>query len=273
LKNRGAVRFLFCLALLLLFCGRATAAIDIAVTSPWLTLMTRFLGGIQVRVHPLSGWDSSGGIVRYRSPSRRYPVIALDDAEARAYRISSLPVKTLFETVPGGTPVQPSSFLDPSSLAFIGQRLLGALSSIDPANYGYYQRRLAEFQSRTDTTVDVGRKLLKELVILDLTGASGKWIRAASEAPIRPPDRVMALWKSGKSLGTLSVALQDASRKGWVTVIDPWTPPLVKERTRGLPRVASIPAPVLEKEMLTILHDLYLAIWNASGKRVTPQKP
>ena len=272
MKNRGAVRSLFGLALLLLFSGTATAAIDIAVTSPWLTLMTRFLGGIQVRVHPLSGWDSSGGIVRHASPSRRYPAIALDAAEARAYRIGGS-ARTLFETVAGGTAVHPSSFLDPSSLSFIGQRLLGALSSIDPANYGYYQRRLAEFQSRTDTTVDVGRKLLEGLTILDLTGASGKWIRAAAEAPIRPPDRVMDLWKNGKSLETLSIALQDASRKGWVTVVDPWTPALVKERTRGFPRVASIPPPTLEKEMLTILHDLYLAIWNASGKRVTPRKP
>jgi hypothetical protein len=83
----------------------------------------------------------------------------------------------------------------------------------------------------------------------------------------------MALWKNGKSLETLSVALQDASRKGWVVVVDPWTPQSVRERTRGVPRVASIPAPVLEKEMLTILNDLYLAIWNASGKRITPQKP
>lgn len=273
MKSRGAVRSFLCLTILLLACGTARATIDIRVTSPWLTLMARFLGGIQVRVHPLSGWDANGGIVRYARPSRRYPAIALDDAEAKAYGISGRSVKTLFETVPGGSPVQASSFLDPSSLTFIAQRLLGALSSIDPGNYPYYQRRLAEFQSRTDTTVGVGRKLLEELVILDLTGASGKWIRAAAKAPIRPPDRVMALWKNGKSLETLSVALQDASKKGWVIVVDPWTPATVREKTRGMSHLASIPAPVLEKEMLTILHDLYLAIWNASGKRVTPQKP
>jgi hypothetical protein len=273
LKSRGVARSLFCIALLLLLSGRAWAVIDVTVTSPWLTLMARFIGGIQVRVHPLSGWDAGGGIIRYGKASRRYPAIALDETEARAYGISGRSVKTLFEAVPGGLPVQASSFLDPSSLAFIGQRLLGALSAIDPGNYAYYQRRLAEFQSRTDTTVSVGRKLLEGLVLLDLTGASGKWVRAAVEAPIRPPDRVMALWKNGKSLETLSVALQDASKNGWVVVVDPWTPQAVRERTKGIPRVASIPAPVLEKEMLSILNDLYLAIWNASGKRITPQKP
>ncbi len=273
MKNRGAVKGLSTLFFILVFCGTALAAIDVAVTSPWLALMTRFIGGIQVRVHPLSGWDQNGGIVRFSKPSRRFSVIALDEAEARAYGILGHSVKVLFETVPGGTPVKASSFWDPSSLAFIGQRLLGALSAIDPGNYTYYQRRLAEFQSRTDTTVGVGRKLLRGIVILDLTGSSGKWIRAAAESPIRPPERVLELWKEGKSLETLTIALQDASKKGWVIVVDSWTPAKVLEKTRGIPRVAVIPSPVLEKEMLTILHDLYLAIWNASGKRISPPKP
>ncbi len=273
MKNRGAARALFALAWILFFCGTARAAIDVAVTSPWLSLMTRFIGGIQVRVHPLSGWNQNGSIVRFSNPSRQFPAIALDEAEARAYGIRGRTLKVLFDSVPGGTPIKASAFWDPSSLAFIGQRLLGALSAIDPKNYAYYQRRLAEFQSRTDTTVGVGRKLLHGIVILDLTGASGKWIRAAAESPVRPPDRVLELWKEGKSLETLAIAIQEASSKGWVIVVDPWTPAKVIEKAKGSPRLASIPTPVLEKEMLTILHDLYLAIWNASGKRVSPPKP
>lgn len=273
MRNRGAVSFLLSLFSFFLLCGFAEAAVDIRVSNPWLSLMTRFVGGLQVRVHPLSGWNATGGVVRYSGSSKRFPAIALDEPEARAYRLGRGAVKTLFTKAPGGISPVPSAFFDPSALSFIGQRLLGAMSSIDPKNYVYYQRRLAEFQSRTDTTVGVGRQLLKGLVILDLTGASGKWIVAAAESPIRPPDRVMDLWKKGKSLETLGIALNDASRKNWVIAIDPWTPSTVREKIRGLPRVADIPPPSHEKEMLTILHDVYLTVWNASGKRLNPQKP
>lgn len=235
--------------------------------------MARFVGGVQVRVHPLSSWNEQGRVIRNFRPSSHFPIIAMDKTEASLYRVKGSSVKLLFETLPGGSSVREAAFLDPSSLAFIGQRLLGALSSIDPQNYAYYQRRLAEFQSRTDTTVGVGRKLLEKMVILDLTGAAGKWISAATDAPIRPPDHVMALWKEGKSLETLAIALQEASKNGWILVIDPWTPQTVIEKTRNMPHVASLPAPSLEKEMLTILHDLYLSIWNASGNRPNPRKP
>lgn len=273
MKNRGAVRAFAALLLLLCFCGKAAAARDVAVTSPWLSLMVRFVGGIQVRVHPLSGWDPSGRIVRYSRPGRRVPVIAIDLSDAKAFGIKDRQVRFLFAETGTAAPVKGSSFLDPSSLAFIGQRLLGALSSIDPENYAYYQRRLAEFQSRTETTVSVGKRLLKGTQVLDLTGHSGEWIRAAVEKPVRPPDRVLALWEKGQSLETLSIALQVAAQKGWVVVIDPWTPSTVREKTRGIPRLAAIPSPTLDKEMLTVLHDIYLAIWNASGKRVSPAKP
>jgi len=273
LKNQGAVRPLLFLVLFFYLCGFAEAAVDIRVANPWLALMTRFVGGLQVQVHALSGWNAAGGVVRYLSSSRRFPAIALDEAEARTFRLGKSGVKTLFTEAPVGISPVPSAFFDPSALSFIGQRLLGAMSSIDPKNYVYYQRRLAEFQSRTDTTVGVGRQLLKGLVILDLTGASGKWILAAAESPVRPPDRVMNLWKKGRSLETLGIALNEASRKNWVIAVDPWTPSNVREKVRGLPRVAEIPPPSQEKEMLTILHDVYLAVWNASGKRLNPQKP
>jgi hypothetical protein len=273
LKNRGAARVFAGFLLLLCFCGKAAAARDIAVTSPWLTLMVRFVGGIQVRVHPLSGWDPGGRTVRTSRPSRMLPVIAMDPSEAKAFGVKDRQVRFLFGETGTAAPVKVSSFLDPSSLAFIGQRLLGALSSIDPQNYAYYQRRLAEFQSRTETTVSVGKRLLKGTQVLDLTGYSGEWIRAAVEKPVRPPDRVLSLWEKGQSLETLSIALQEASQKGWVVVVDPWTSSTVKEKTRGIPRLAAIPAPTLEKEMLTILHDIYLTIWNASGKRISPVKP
>jgi hypothetical protein len=273
LRNRGAARVFAGFLLLLCFCGRAAAARDLAVTSPWLSLMVRFVGGIQVHVHPLSGWDSAGRTVRYSKPKAGVPVIAMDPSEARAFGIGNRQVRFLFGEAGPAAPVKSSSFLDPSSLAFIGQRLLGALSSIDPKNYAYYQRRLAEFQSRTETTVSVGKRLLKGTQVLDLTGHSGEWIRAAVESPVRPPDRVLLLWEKGQSLETLSIALQEAARKGWVVVVDPWTPPTVRGKTRGSPRLAEIAAPTLEKEMLTILNDIYLTIWNASGKRISPGKP
>jgi len=273
LKNRGAVSSLLFLVLFFHLCGFAEASVDIRVANPWLALMARFVGGLQVRVHPLSGWNTAGGVVRYSSSSGRFPAIALDEPEARAFRLGKSSVKTLFTEAPAGISPVPSAFFDPSALSFIGQRLLGAMSSIDPKNYVYYQRRLAEFQSRTDTTVGVGRQLLKGLVVLDLTGASGKWILAAAESPVRPPERVMSLWKKGKSLETLGIALDEASRKNWVIAVDAWTPSNVREKVREVTRVAEIPPPSQEKEMLTILHDVYLAIWNASGKRLNLQKP
>jgi hypothetical protein len=83
----------------------------------------------------------------------------------------------------------------------------------------------------------------------------------------------MELWNKGKSLESLSVALRDAAAKGWIVVVDSWTPATVREKVTGTPRLARIPAPSLEREMLTQLNDFYLAIWNASGRRVNPHKP
>lgn len=263
-RDRNKKRNILILAALASFLwGSAPSlALEISTTSPWLTMMVRFIGGDYAKVQPLSVWNASGGtqaVRRYRGGL----VLALDDKEAKAFSLGSASsgLALLYKNLPIQAELRESIFFDPSKLPFLGQRILNVLSGVDPENYPYYQRRLAEFQSRLESTLEMGRHLLPAMGGLDLTGASGAWVRAAVPGIIRPPADLWALWKRGESLDSLAAALAEAQSRGWVVITDTWTPLPIRERASTYPKRIALAPLVVEADMFVYLNNIYLEIW------------
>lgn len=98
------------------------------------------------------------------------------------------------------------------------------IAETDSKHYSFYQRRLAEFQSRIESTVDIGRYLL-ENQDTDLTGAEGAWIRAAVPG-VYGSSHVWKVWFGDTN--ALKAALDEAQRRGWLILLDSWTPPEIR---------------------------------------------
>ena len=96
------------------------------------------------------------------------------------------------------TPQIDAALSDPSVLPFVAQRVLTVLADWDPANYPYYQRRLAEFQARLSGSVLAGRQILRDIPVYDLTGYSGALLEAAGCRIERPASADWAAWNKGK---------------------------------------------------------------------------
>ncbi len=240
------------------------------VTSPWLALMCRFVGGVYVDVHPLAAWDEGGSLLlEAKRPPEGGTVIALDKEEGHLYGFKGKDVelRTLYSRLPLGNTERERLFLDPAGLPFLGQRLLVVLADIDRECYGYYQRRLAEFQSRLESTVDVGRQIIGDVLLLDLTGRSSLLIEGAVKAPIRPPEVVWTKWEQGQGLSSLRLSLQEARRRGWLVVVDVWTPEGIRLEAETTGPIVFLPGPSIDQDLFLFLYDQYLAIWNAMRQK------
>lgn len=254
----------------LLFCKCAVGAgpAEIWVTNPWLTMVARFIGGAQVNVRPLVVWNDSGITEKTRKePPGGTLVIAVDNEEIIRFlgKAGLERPKTfrLFEKgVPGGN--RDENFLDPAALPFIALRVLEILSASEPSNYTYYQRRLAEFQARLDSTVIVGRNMIGSKSILDLSWKYGRWLQASAGKVVRPPDAVKDGWASGKGIEVLETALEEALRQKWLIVTDPWTPEFIRERVGKMPGFMELSRPGIDQDMILFLYDVYLQIWDYS---------
>jgi hypothetical protein len=266
--------FLFFLSLQVLS-GTSFAAgrQDVWATTPLLALMVRFLGGIHISVHALSHYDDHGRLVRVKTkiPSETC-VVALDKTEAVEFGLSEeYRSVLLFERMPFLRKESDAFFLDPATMPALGQRVLISLSTFDAANYLYYQRRLAEFQSRLESTVGVGRQLLGETAILDLTSIFYLWMDAAAQRHIRPPTDLITLWQKEASLDVLEKTLAEAEKGGWIILYDPLTPTVVKERLLRSPNALLLALPDVDRveDLFLFLYDQYLAVWNFSRQRTT----
>lgn len=238
--------------------------LSVCTTQPWITSIARFLAGTTLKVIPLSSWTENGGLRRTRAKADA-PVIVLDPKDARAFGIdtSAQNVYTLYESFPVRDIARGTITFDPSVLPFMSQRLLIAISEIDMENYPFHQRRLAEFQSRLESTLEIGRSLIGGLKILDLTGSIGPWIGAAADT-VRPPDDLREAWIGSTRTNELRLALTEAHARSWWIVTDPWTPPVVRKIVANEPRLIHISAPTdAEYDFFDYLHDIYLKIWSS----------
>lgn len=262
-------------ALLLVFALSATAAAlpaaadvpAVYTTSQWLSNMARFIVGATVKVQPLSSWNADGKLVM----TKKLPAatcVALDPVDAASFNMKDgrKGLYILYDNLPVKEVRRESLFFDPSTLPFLSQRLLVVLCKLKPENYSFYQRRLAEFQSRLDSTLEVGRSLVPDVKILDLTGAAGPWIRAAAGETVRPPDDLWLEWKKGGKLKELQGAIAEAQKRSWWIVTDVWTPEAIRSALANNNRVVTVRAPERDEDFFTYLHDIYLGLASATTK-------
>lgn len=263
-------------ALVILLCGHtfcvpAYAVVDYAVTSPWIASIASFIGGSNVNIRCIGNWDSAGNIRSLSRPKAGEIIIALDFGEAAALKIdkNSPNLRLLYEklALPGNRKY--SAFFDPAMLPFLAQSIMKILSEADKERYTFYQRRLAEFQSRIDSTVDIGRYMLDGAQLLDLTGAQGMWVRAAVPGTVRPPDDVWESWLA-EDQTALRAALAEAGKRGWLILLDNWTPPSIRNAAVAYEKRLTLSPPTMSEDSFTFLHDIFITV---AAKIKTPPAP
>ena len=162
---------LFCLRFLGESSAEAKTLLNVIATSPWRSLLTNFIGGVNVAATSIQEWNEDGELVRRirtRSLQALPPdslIMAFDYRDAKGLGLPFEQYKKyrpLYNPLPLDEGKIDASLSDPSVIPFIAQRVLTVLADWDPANYSYYQRRLAEFQARLYSTVLAGRRILKD---------------------------------------------------------------------------------------------------------------
>jgi len=251
--------------IIILSTGRCEA-LELWVTNPWLSMLTRFIGGVQVVVNPVLLWGETGETIKVKkAPPDGAIVLSLDRQEALSILGKDFEERFspffLYERLSSGS-ITEESFMDPAALPFIGLRTLQILSECDPEQYDYFQRRLAEFQARLDSTVIVGRNMIGKSTILDLSWKFGRWLQAAAGTVIRPPSQAKDGWSRGEGIDVLETAIEEARKQKWIIVSDPWTPKAVLERVRNIPGFIELQPPRTEGDMILFLYDQYLRIWD-----------
>lgn len=266
---------LLALASILFFgaCARAASSpigqTTVCTTQPWMTSMASFIAGTTIDILPLRSWTQTGTLRSLRRAPNGAVVIALDPKDAAACGISrhEPTLHMLYSNFPVRESSRISLAFDPSALPFMSQRLLIVISELEPDNYPFYQRRLAEFQSRLESSLEVGRSLVGEMRMLDLTGGIGPWIKAASPETVRPPDELWSAWLGSTRTNELRAAIDEAKRRRWWIITDAWTPAIVLKIASAESRYIHINAPDRpDYEFFSYLHDIYLNIWNAATK-------
>lgn len=268
------------LAALLLAHPARAETIDVVVTQPWLALIVSFLGGPNVSVTSLQEWGAEGELVRRKKGKKAAPlpegalIIALDSSDAQAAGLgidAREDVRHLYGPFPIGGADVDASFSDPSVIPFVAQRALTALSSWDPSNYPYYQRRLAELQARLSSSVLAARRVLQGVRVYDLTGSSRALLMAAGcdiEAP--DPERLKE-WAKGRTAGLVEL-LDERRAEGVFVVADARTPRAIRRVLAGRPGVSLLARPQMDQDWPTFLHDQLISLWQDIEKRSAPSK-
>lgn len=245
----------------LVFCLPAYAAVNYSVTSPWLASIVNFIGGTNVNVRCIGNWNASGHLYSISRPRAGDIIIALDSDEAAALRINknSPGLRLLHENLALPAGQKYSVFFDPAMFPFIAQNVMKILAEADNQRYSLYQRRLAEFQSRIDSTVEIGRHMLEGAKLLDLTGAQGMWLRAAVPGTVRPPGNVWWNWLNGDK-ASLNEALSEARKRGWLILLDSWTPSDIRAAVTAYEKKLILQPPAENQDCFTFLHDIFLIV-------------
>ena len=132
--------------------------INIAAVNPWVAVITSFIGG--TNVHVTSIYDFNFKLNNNLDLNNLDKVIAIDADDAGKMNIklkNGAEVWYLFKDLSLNIE---AAVLDPSMTPFVAQKIMTALATWDASNYNYYQRRLAEFQTRLSSSVLVGKQLL-----------------------------------------------------------------------------------------------------------------
>jgi len=251
----AAVAFVLCLAV-----AAPSFAASFAVTSPWVGVIAKFIAGPDGKVRSLSAWNGAG-VGRTGYASANDVIIAIDRRDAANFHIAkdSRRLRVLYEKLPMTDAQLRRAFFDPAMLPFIAQSVMKIMADADKTKYVYYQRRLAEFQSRIDSTMDVGRYMLGTIKILDLTGAEGAWVSSAVTSTLRPAQHVWNMCLQG-DMSSLTPMLNDAARNRKVILIDEWTPAPIRTAVQSFGNRVTLPAPSAGKDYFMYLHDIFVTV-------------
>ena len=250
-------------ALLLFFLNPAEAmAANFAVTSPWIGFIASFIAGDTKNVRYLSNWDSNGNVVKTSSPTSSEIIIAIDAKDAENFRVKkNKNLRLLYDELRMTKEQFYSACFDPAMLPFIAQSVMKIMAEEDKVRYTYFQRRLAEFQSKIESTIDSGRHLLINTKILDITGAEGTLLRSSLTGAVRPPAVVWEGWKAGDTKA-LKAALDEAQRRNWLILMDPWTPEIIRSTAILYEYRLTLPPPSKDQDYFVFLHEIFLVVWN-----------
>lgn len=259
--------FLVLLLLVLVFYPSGAMAVEgkiatVVVTPPEVAVLVRFVGGPVVEVHSLFDWAEDGSLTRrLRSWPKDAYLIALMPGE-RGIPRGEKRVKYMYDFLPYDRDVFDKYFFDPATISFMSSRLLVLLTEIEPSMYDYFQRRLAEFQSRLDSVIGVGREIMNGLFILDLSGRMEFLLKASGAETLRPPVNCFDDWRKGEGIVELEKYIEYTKARGGLVVADVWSPPLIKETLSNLSCAILLPTPKVDEMWTTYLHDIYLTLWN-----------
>lgn len=256
----------------LCICNTPTTAkaVDFVVTTPWLFDIASFIVGGKSQVRCLSNWNTGGEVIIKGAPKYNEVVIALNSKEASHFRLNNhKELNILYESLIIPEHQLRSLFYDPAVIPLIAQNVMKVIANKDSTNYVYYQRRLAELQARIESANDVGKHMLKNKKILDLTASQGVWIYSVSQDTIRPPEDVWNKWLTGDTK-SLKVALTEAKRRNWTVIIDPWTSAVIKSLVLDFDNAVLLPTPSKEESYFSHLNSIYLSIWNKTKKTSEP---
>jgi hypothetical protein len=248
---------------------KPTNETPVYATLPWITSMARFIVGSTIKIEPLTAWNGTGTLKNLHRVPNNAAVIALDPLDAKRHGLSAgrAGLYFLYENLPLPPEKRNSLQFDASALPFLSQRLLMVISGLKPENYAFYQRRLAEFQSHVESTLEVGKSQIQDMNILDLSGAASPWVRAAAPGAVRPPEYLWAAWTKGERLRELSLAVSEASQRRWWVVTDAWTPRDIMAAAENAPQKIYIEPPTGDQDFFVYLHGIYLQMWNSLVKR------
>ena len=141
---------------------------------------------------------------------------------------------TYFATTVGydGEPCE-YDYYDPSKIPYLTLNTMKAISNHDKANYQYYQKRLAIYQSILDSTMQVGKKLLQNITVLDLTGRTGYIVTSCAKRGVKPPKEAVPAWKNG-DIEHLQATIKQANLRNMLIVTDYATDPIIVENVQKL---------------------------------------
>ena len=241
---------------------------QIWVSDPWLYVIVKFIGGVYCDVHPISFWDENGDIVKVSNVPRGSYVFVLYRGQEKSKKLG-ISVKhsrivPIYENKPSGLD-NDCYFLDPSVLPFFALGAMRSISAIDTEHYSYYQRRLAEFQTRLDSVVRVGRQLLWDVEIYDFTDYLGGWFKAVSGK-----SRQFFECTNGYNKKTSKITLEELTkrilsikaRKG-IIVYSSNLPKEILSVLKKVPLKVKFGYPSENQDFFVYLYELNLSVWNA----------
>jgi hypothetical protein len=272
------------LPLFLALCARAAPAapspvLEILVSSPWLALLTNFIGGVNVKVSSILEWNEEGELtrrVRTRSLQSLPPkslIMAFDYRDARGLGLSPdgyENYRSLYTRFPIDEDAFDASLSDPSVIPFVAQRALTVLADWDPDNYPYYQRRLAEFQARLYSTTLAGRQILRGQTVYDLTGHSGALLKAAGCLLIRPSEAEWGAWSAWKETDKLLSSVSRHLEEKNAVVVDASTPRAIRGLLGANHGVFAIARPKTDQDYPAFLHGQYISLWSKLTQKPLP---